>query len=141
MDFANRYEKEKAVEHSRNTNRELRLGSDAIRSNRKGRGFATRVRQLRNPLSQLNLRNDKWRRRESNAYPQCQKHESTQQLTSALNVLGVSGECLEYTDCHRMAGIDAGLWKIINVWHTLPEAVRKEVEPKCLEPASRFLPE
>jgi hypothetical protein len=49
----------------------------------------------------------------------------------------LSGECGEVTDCRRLAGIDAGLWNIIRVWHTLPEQIRKEVEAICLQPVSR----
>ena len=37
-------------------------------------------------------------------------------------------------------GIDAGLWEIIKVWHTLPEPTRKEVEAKCLQPMSCGIP-
>lgn len=49
-------------------------------------------------------------------------------------MLGGHGEDREVAVCHRMAGIDSGLWEIIKVWHTLPEVLRKEVEAKCLEP-------
>ena len=52
-------------------------------------------------------------------------------------MLGGHGEDREVAVCHRMAGIDSGLWEIIKVWHTLPEVLRKEVEAMCLEPASR----
>jgi hypothetical protein len=64
----------------------------------------------------------------------------SQELTSALETLGGDWEDGGVTDCHRLAGIDPGLWNIIKAWHTLPESLRKEVEAKCLEPVSRYRP-
>ena len=63
------------------------------------------------------------------------------QLKSALEALGGNWEDGQFSDCHCLAGIDAGLGQIIKVWHALPEALRKEVEAMCLEPASREMSE
>jgi hypothetical protein len=94
----------------------------------------------RKPKKRANLRSlanwPKWRRRESNACPLLHNGDTGQGLTSALDELGVSGECGEFSDCHRSAGIDARLWEIIRVWHTLPESLRKEVESMCLQSPS-----
>ena len=52
--------------------------------------------------------------------------------------LGVSGECCEDTDC-QYKSLDDSLLRIIAVWETLREPIKKEVDAKCLEPASRDL--
>ncbi len=92
---------------------------------------------MKNPQPLALQKVGEWRRRESNACPHGRNQDESQQLASALDVLGGNGEDGEFTDCHRMAGIDATLWGIIKVWRTLPELLRKEVEAICLQPASR----
>ena len=73
-------------------------------------------------------------RRESNAGPARLNDMDSQELTSSIATSEGNWEDAEFTDCHRMAGIDPGLWNIIKIWNTLPAALRVEVDAKCLEP-------
>ncbi len=78
----------------------------------------------------------RWRRRELNPYSQNRNDIASKPLTASGKSLGVSGEWVEYNDCRLMAEIDPTLKKIIHVWDTLPESIRKAVETICLHSIS-----
>ena len=57
-------------------------------------------------------------------------------LRTRAKAWGVSGECCEDDDGQHKS-LDDSLLRIIPVWESLPESLRKEVEATCLQPVSR----
>ncbi len=65
-----------------------------------------------------------------------QQSIDTSDVTTRAKPLGVFWECPDGSNCQCMS-LDDSLLRIIAVWETLPESIKKEVDAMCIQPASR----